>query len=103
MDLGHLLPQPLLFNFRAHTNFDRSHSQQVVRGKCTIFFLYFISHVPSLKTRTYSSLPTFACGLTHTKYSWQSHQYSGYFGITLQLLVAGELPVSSTLLEFFTY
>ena len=35
------------------------------------------------------------------KYSWQSHQYSGYFAIALQLLVAGELPVSSTFLGAF--
>lgn len=52
----------------------------------------FISHVPSLKMRTCSSSHTFACGLTLTKCSWQVHHYSGYFGMALQLLVAGELP-----------
>ena len=102
MDFGHLLPQPLLCNFGAHTNFDKSHSQRVVRGKCTGVSSSFISsHMSSASKCVRAQACLHSAAVWLTKHSWQSHQYSGYFAIALQLLVAGELPVSSTFLGAF--
>ena len=67
MDFGHLLPQPLLCNFGAHTNFDRSHSQRVVRGMCTAISSPFSSsHMSpaSKRVRTQAYLHSLAVWLT---------------------------------------
>jgi hypothetical protein len=94
--LGHLLPQPLLRDIWAHTNFSQPRSRRVVRGGYSIivhFSLMLMALIPDLQPQNAYVLKLAHIRLRFDSHrdSWQAHHYSGYFGMVLQLLVAGEL------------